>query len=114
MGELWWMLTGYVRVRILSGDPETVLRRLSEHCRLRDIEKHSALEVSLAVGSGQWRKAKAFLEQKGARIAEISHEGLPEKAKVLGRYPVVTMALAAVLLLTMWIPKPIWKPSCLK
>ena len=103
--ELWWLLRGWVRLRLVSADCPGRLRRISGEMKLGELTFPDELTAEFTVSAD---RAKVLLAQYGAELTVVNQGGVP----AFGRWLWSWRRLAAVVLLlgilTAVLPKRIW------
>ncbi len=105
--DLWWKAAGYCRVRLTSADPMRTLRMICQEIRLEQIEWESGLAISFCCASGDLKVIRQVVQRQGDRLEVIQKFGLPQLWKVFASMPIVTLFLAVLLGLSLWIPSRI-------
>ncbi len=108
MSDIWWMIAGYERVRVVSADPERMLGRLSEQVQLRDISYVSALCVEFSVPRGKAKQLKEIAECTGGKWEPVSTHGLPKWCRNAWKKPIIVCFSALLLLVSLYIPERIF------
>lgn len=104
MNFIWWMITGYVRVRVISAQPEHLLGVLSSRMQIRDITHASALSVECSLAKSKMAEFENIMEQDGGKWEIIGMYGLPEYWKKAWKIPVIVCFLIFLLASSILIP----------
>lgn len=107
MSELWWKITGYVRIRLTAADPERALRELSAECRLQHIQWCSPLSVEFTVNRKDWKTVQSIAGKHGDTVQSLFRGGIPTILQVWFGYPIISVTLLVLLLAGFWIPSRI-------
>lgn len=102
--DLWWKLTGYVRVRLISADPARVLGNLSKEHRLEAIRWVSVLCVEFSIARGQLGQVQEKIGTGGDRLEILGYFGAVEQCRRWRTRPLLVLVLAVLLWANFWIP----------
>lgn len=98
-------ISGSMRVRIVSADPETVLSRLNaDNIILSSLSCPESLTMEASIRVADYKKVCAIAEATGAGFTVIGKEGYYWTIKDLFKRPVLILGLLSIFLLILYIP----------
>ena len=100
-----WKLTGWVRLRLTSAQPEGRLREFARQIRLERIEFIDSLTAEFDTSAGDARKLRLL---DGERLEKIGGGGLPRLLGILWQWRIFTAAVVLLGFLTVLLPTRIW------
>ena len=104
MNRIWQWITGGVRLRLTSADPERMLRMISEQIPVCDLVWESGMEVCFCVLRGHLPKVQKIANRSDTRLEVVNCTGLPVVIRSCVRYPVICAAVAVLLAATIGLP----------
>ena len=104
MRELWWLIQGFVRLRLTGADPERTLRLLMRTARLERIERRSQLVVEFTVSSTELKAVASVAEKNGDRLEVLHRGGLPELVRSWLRRPLICLTVLVLVWASLWVP----------
>ncbi len=102
--DIWWRITGYVRVRVYSAVPEHLLGELSRRIQIRDVRHPSPVCMECTVSRLAIEILGQIVASDGGKWEVLGAYGLPVYMKKVGRVPILTCFIAAVLTASLAIP----------
>ena len=104
LNYIWWMIAGYIRVRVVGAEPERLLGEISSQIQLRDITPVSSLSVECALPKWKMEEFEQIIEKNGAKWEMVGSYGLPQYWKKAWGLPLIVCFLVFLLLSSMLIP----------
>lgn len=104
MNFIWWMIAGYVRVRITSAQPERLLGVLSSQMQIRDIAHSTALSIECSLPKWKMPEFETIMEKDGAKWETIGSYGFPQYWKRAWKAPVIVCFVCLLLISSILIP----------
>lgn len=104
MNGIWQWLIGRIRFRLISADPERLLRRISEQVELTEINWESGLELSASALRTDLDRIKRLLRTEEDRLEVLELQGFPTKLRNCFCYPLICTVVALLLAATVWLP----------
>ena len=104
MNFIWWMIAGYVRVRVVSAQPEHLLGSLSSRMQIRDITHPTALSIECSLARWKLPEFESEIEKDGAQWELIGSYGFPQACKRAWKAPVIVCFVAMLLASSIVIP----------
>ena len=102
--DIWWRITGYVRVRVYSAVPEHLLGELSRRIQIRDVRHPSPVCMECTVSRLAIEILGQIVASDEGKWEVLGAYGLPVYMKKVGRVPILTCFMAAVLTASLAIP----------
>ena len=103
--ESVWYLMGWVRLRLTSADCAGRLGEFSREMRLEQIHFEDPLTVTFVV---KQTEAGRLSFREGEKLEVLEQGGLPVVLKKLWQWRLLTAAILAILMLTIFLPTRIW------
>ena len=103
--ELWWRVSGWVRLRLTSADCTGRLREISREIRLDDIVVENELTSEFTVSRGQWERIRTG---DGDALELVEEGGLPVLLGRLHRWRILAGTVLLLGVLTAFLPTRIW------
>lgn len=105
--DIWWRITGYIRVRIVSPQPERLLGKLASQMRLWDIRQPSGLTIICSVAMSDRPNLAQIVESSNGTWEQLGQYGLPVYWRRSMKLPVLTCFVCLLMALSLAVPSRI-------